>query len=279
MKVRNQLESLSEECETLCRGAAFVGPETGNPNFRLIYTSVGTYERGNGYAIVGLNPAGDKTDADTDDSNRPFREEGYSAYLDDDWRGAGEGQDDFQRVVQGIAMIMTGTMPSEAISAMKSPEATPMARIGSNATEFLRSTPSSNIVPFRHSRQAEVPPKLWNRGQQIGWELLCLIQPKPNYILTLANSIDAPASPIWRTILRNSRQRRIPDFEEVVHQGMRRMYRELQLTQGPLAGATLIGLPAIVRDQGREDVTLPLFEVLSKRLQHHRVHTQGRDLS
>ena len=272
MKVRNQLESLSDECETLCRCDKFVGPNTGNPNFRLIYTGVGTYEQGNGYAIVGLNPAGDETDADTDDPNRPFREKGYSAYLDDDWRGAGEGQDAFQRRVQGIAMIMTGATPSEAVSAIKNPKATPMARIGSNATEFLRNTPSSNIVPFRHSRQAKVPPKLWNRGQQIGWELLCLAQPKPNYILTLANSIDAPKYPIWRTILSNSGQQGIPDFEAVVNQGAKRMYRELRLTQGPLAGATLIGLPAVVRSNSIERVMLPLFKVLSKRLQHHGVH-------
>ena len=155
-------------------------------------------------------------------------------------------------------------------------KATPKARIGSNATGFLRSTSSLNIVPFRHSKQTEVPTKLWNRGQQIGWELLCLIQPKPDYIITLANSINSPASPIWRTILSNSMQRGLPDFEEMVHQGMKRTYRELRLTQGPLAGTTLIGLPAIVRDRNLDLVTLPLFEVLSKRLQHLGVHAQSR---
>ena len=143
---------------------------------------------------------------------------------------------------------MTGATPSEAVSAIKSPKATPKARIGSNATEFLRSTSSLNVVPFRHSSHAGVPPKLWDRGQEIGWELLCLIQPKPNYILTLANSINSPAYPIWRTILSNSGQKGIPDFEAVVNQGANRMYRELRITQSPLAGAALIGLPAVVRN-------------------------------
>ena len=124
-------------------------------------------------------------------------------------------------------MIVTGATPSEAMPAIKSAKAMPKGRIGSKATDFLRSTSSLNIVPFRHSRQGKIPPALWDRRQQIGWELLCLIQPKPNYILTLVNSINAPASPIWRTILNNSMQRGCPDFDAVVHQGMRRMYREL----------------------------------------------------
>ena len=73
-------------------------------------------------------------------------------------------------------MMMVEATPSEAISAIKSSGATPEARFG--RVEFLRNTPSLNIVPFRHSRQNEVPPALWNRGQQVGWELLCVMQPK-----------------------------------------------------------------------------------------------------
>ena len=69
MKIRSQLGSLSEECEDLCIRVGFVGPKTGEPNFRLIYTSVGTYEQGNRFAIAGLNQGGDQTDADTDDRN------------------------------------------------------------------------------------------------------------------------------------------------------------------------------------------------------------------
>ena len=268
MTIRKQLEFLSEECEGLCKRFDFVGPRTGAPNFRLIYTSVETYESGNGLVIIGMNPGGDQTDADTDRRDRPFLEEGYSAYLDDNWRGAGAGQDDFQRTVQGIAMIVTGSTPSEAISAIKSPGLTPEARIGSDAVDFLRNTPSLNIIPFRHSSLNKVPSELRNRGQQIGWELLCLMQPKPKYIITLANGVGAP---IWRTILRNSRQSSSASFEAVIHQTMRRTYREARIAQGQLAGTTLIGLPAVVRDQGREDVTVPLFEILSQRVQHHGV--------
>ena len=165
---RQRLVELSEECETECNRAGFVGPDTGEPNFRLIYTSVRTFERGNGFAIIGLNPAGGKADADTDDRDRPFREESYSAYLDDDWRSSGVGQQDFQRSVQGIAMIMTGATPSQAMSAMRSSAAVE-DRIGANATAFLRSTPSLNIIPFRHSNLWKVPPTLRRRGPEIGW--------------------------------------------------------------------------------------------------------------
>ena len=268
MTIREQLEILSEECEGLCNSFGFVGPRTGAPNFRLIYTSVETYEHGNGFVIIGLNPGGDQTDADSDKRDRPFQEDSYSAYLDDNWRGAGAGQDDFQRTVQGIAMIVTGSTPSEALSAIKSPGLTPGARIGSDAVDFLRNTPSLNIIPFRHSSLDKVPSALRNRGQEIGWKLLCLMNPNPKYIITLTNSVSAP---IWRTILRNSKQSSSASFEVVIHQAMRRTYREIRIDQGQLAGTTLIGLPAVVRDQGREDVTVPLFEVLSQRLRDHGV--------
>ena len=105
---RQRLVELSKECEAECKRTGFVGPEVGEPNFRLIYTSVKTYEQGNGFVIIGLNPGGSQADADTDDPDRPFREEGYSAYLDDDWQDSGVGRSEFQLAVQGIAMIMTG---------------------------------------------------------------------------------------------------------------------------------------------------------------------------
>ena len=157
--IRQRLVELSEECEAECKRTGFVGTETGEPNFRLIYTSVETYEQGNGFVIIGLNPAGSRVDADTDDRDRPFREQGYSAYLDEDWQGNGVGRSEFQRAVQGIAMIMTGATPSQAISAMKSTTPVVNDRIGANATAFLRSTPSLNIIPFRHSCLNPNPPK------------------------------------------------------------------------------------------------------------------------
>ena len=180
---RQRLVELSKECEAECTRTGFVGPEMGEPNFRLIYTSVKTYEQGNGFVIIGLNPGGSQADADTDDPDRPFREEGYSAYLDDDWQDSGVGRSEFQLAVQGIAMIMTGATPSQAISAMKSSIPVVKDRVGANATAFLRSTPSLNIIPFRHSNLKKVPPRLRRRGQGIGWELLCLMKPKPDSLV------------------------------------------------------------------------------------------------
>ena len=268
---RQRLVELSEKCEALCRCNKFVGPQTEEPNFRLIYTSVETYEQGNGFVIIGLNPSGSEADADGDDRDRPFREQGYSAYLDEDFQDNGVGGSDFQRTVQGIAMIVTGSTPSEAISAMKSTTLDAEDRIGANAMIFLRSTPSLNIIPFRHSYLNKVPPQLRRRGAEIGWELLCLMRPKPKYIITLANSTkDEP----WKTIGDNSGQSLAEICKEPVFNGYIggrrkfRNYREGRITKGPLKGAILIGLPAVVHDKrdAWDKVTTPLFEVLSRRL-------------
>ena len=270
---RQRLVELSEECEAMCKRTGFIGPRIGEPNFRLIYTSVETYEQGNRFVIIGLNPGGSQADADTDERDRPFREKSYSAYLDDNFQNNGAGESDFQRAVQGIAMIMTGATPSQAISAMKNSKPSVEDRISVNATAFLRSTPSLNIIPFRHSYLNKVPPQLCRRGAEIGWELLCVMRPKPKYIITLANSANAP---IWKTIQDNSEGSLKQTYQELVFKGYiegqqkTRNYREGRVTRGPLKGATLIGLPAVVHDKrdAWDKVTTPLFEVLTPRLVH-----------
>ena len=266
MSTREQLMDLSMECEELCVSTEFVGPETGQANFRLIYTSPETYEESNRFAIIGENPGGDLSDADTDDPNRPFWEKGYSAYLDDDWRGRGRGQSPFQRAVQGAAMVATGASPTKAIAVMRQQGFKPESRIGTEATTFLRHTPSLNIIPFRHSNMDQLNGILRERGAQIGWELLCLIRPRPRYIITLANQVSGP---IWGTILSKSGQPKGADYEEWINRNARRKYREVTLTQGPLKGAVLLGLPAVVYDKVRDDVTPQLLKTLSRRLRHH----------
>ena len=266
MPTREQLMGLSTECEELCAQTGFVGPGTAQPNFRLIYTSVRTYERSNRFVIIGENPGGDQSDADTDERNRPFEEDGYSAYLDDNWRGAGRGQSPFQRAVQGIAMVATGTMPTRAMTAIRRQGLKPESRIGTKAASFLRHTPSLNIIPFRHSKKDQLDDILMERGVQVGWELLCLIRPRPSYIITLANQVDGP---IWNTILGESGQPVGTDYERWIHQGARRKYREVTLTRGPIRGAVLLGLPAVVYDKIRDDVTPQLLKTLKRRLRHH----------
>ena len=266
MSIRSKLMALYQECEALCIGTGFVGPVTGQPSFRLIYTSVKTFERSNRFVIVGMNPSGDKTDADTDDRDRPFVEDGYSAYLDDDVRGSGPGQDDFQRVVQAIAMVVTGTSSENAVSAMRRHGIEPERRTGKKAEQFLRSTPSLNIIPFRHSKLDEVGDSLRVRGAQIGWKLLRLIEPRPRYIITLANQVKGP---IWNTILRKSGRPNEPEYEEWINQGLNRKYREITLGRGALKGAVLLGLPAVVHEGFRRDVTPQMLNVFEKRLRYH----------
>jgi len=100
--MRSRLEALSGECVSLCGEGGWLG-ETGTPNYRLLYSSVESFEQGSGFAIVGMNPAGGPGNAHTDDVDRPFRDPGYSAYLDDNW-GAEAGAARLQRVIQAIEL-------------------------------------------------------------------------------------------------------------------------------------------------------------------------------
>ena len=241
---------------------------TGSPNFRLIYTSVETYEQSNCFAIVGKNPAGTSFDADYDAPtiDRGFKEEGYSAYLDDAWHHS-VGQHPFQRAVQGIAMIVAGASPLETMAAITDESLEPEERIGAEATAFLRTTPSLNMIPYRDSN-ADNLGDLLSHGEKVGWKLLRLIHPKPRCIITLANG---KSQPPWSTILHRSRQREPKeDCCVPINKRGKRYYREVVLRSGPLKGVLLIGLPAIVRDRIRkEGDTLKVFEVLSRRLRHH----------
>ena len=229
-------------------------------------TSVECFERGNGFAIVGLNPAGDKTDADDDDPQRPFKEEGYSAYLDDRWRDRIAGQGKLQLAVQGIAMIIAGATPTVAMRAIRGNKLTTVQdHYRESAEEFLRQTPSCNINPFRSGSPNELGSELWSRGADIGWELLRMANPR--IILTLANG---PKDTPWSVILeRSGLPPRSHDYEEPMPRNFR--YRDVRLGQGDLKDAIVIGLPAIVRFGVTSDITPPLFKVLRKRLRYYGV--------
>ncbi len=267
MGLRSRLEALSGECVSLCEEGGWLGFETRTPNYRLLYSSVESFEQGSGFAIVGMNPAGGPRDADTDDADRPFRGPGYSAYLDDRW-GAEVGAARLQRVIQAIAMVLVGASASEAMEAIEDPTPRPVERLSPQAIAFLRNTPSMNIIPFRGSRLADIPLSLRERGEEIGWRLLCLARPRLRCIVTLANQVHGLP---WRTILRESGQRRRPDYEETINRRLSRTYREVQLVGGELAGTLVVGLPAIVRDKNRRDVTMPLLEIIHRRLQQHGI--------
>ena len=270
-QVRERLEELYQECEELCRQTGQVGPITGQPNFRLIYTSVESFQSGSGFAIVGLNPAGQVQHADTDINRRsPFEGMGYSAYVDDAW-GDNRGQDRFQRAIQGIGMILRGATWAETkrgITATNYRE--PEERIGAATADFLRNTPSLNLVPFRGSKLSELPRILRQRGEEIGWDLLCLIEPQPRYIITLSNG--SPSA--WRTILRKSGLQRSADLEGDWTRELAgrkdRTFREALLPGGPLEGTIVFGLPAVVYDKLQENgTTPPMLATLSERLKFH----------
>ena len=266
--VREELERLERRSVRLCKQESWLGKNTSKPNFRLLYSSVESYEAGSGFAILGINPAGDNVVADSDARRRGFREPGYSAYLDDTWVGSSKrGQDSLQREVQALAMILCGAKVDEALDAKNDLGAEPEERVGREAAALLRSTPSGNIIPFRCSKLAEVPIRLRVKGPQIGWDSLCLARPELRVIVTLANTVnDFP----WRTLLKKGGQRPGSYYEKPVHKKLRRTYREVELDRGPLEGVLVIGLPAVVYHRGNvPDLSKNMFKELAKRVREH----------
>ena len=194
-KIREKLKALSKKCERMCKKEGHVGTDRGIPNFHLLYSGIESYECGNGYVIFGKNPAGDSTHADKANQDRPFREPLYSAYLDDEWDGNPRGQSDLQRVVQGLAMVLTGANPTDAISAIKNLNMVPEDRVGAKAEALLRNAPSGNIIPFRGSNlNRDVPHQLHNPGLRIGWRLLRLVRPRSESEYCLTGPAGKPQS-------------------------------------------------------------------------------------
>jgi hypothetical protein len=169
-------------------------------------------------------------------------------------------------------MVCVGSSPNEALAAIKDPTPRPEERLSPKAIAFLRNTPSMNIIPFRGSNLSDVPQTLRERGEEIGWRLLSLGRPRPRCVVTLANQVRGVP---WRTILRESGQRRRADYEETISERLSRTYREVHLEEGVLAGTLVVGLPAIVYDKYRRDVTMPLLEIIHRRLQQHGIFGRG----
>ena len=268
-QIRQELIALSKECEIKCERFEWISND-GTPGFHLLYSSVETYEDGNGLVILGMNPSGGLDDANPEKHDRPFQGPGYNAHMDDENDKYGRGQHPFQRAVQALAMVLTGADPSEAMDAMNNLSLSPEERIGPDATTLLRNAPSGNIIPFNGSL-SEIRKKrnLAEEGERIGWRLLCLVQPRPSLIIALTNKLTR--SP-WQTILSRSglpRKVNNPDYENWIHSSLNLKYRESQITRGELSGALLIGLGGFARYYRNTGVAKTTFEILAQRLKIH----------
>ena len=163
-------------------------------------------------------------------------------------------------------MVLAGSSPTDAVAATDDKSLTPEDRIGTDATDLLRNAPSGNIVPFRGSSLDDLPTGLREHGERIGWQLLSLAPPRLRLIVTLANRVGGQP---WRTLLRKSRQPLKADFETWVNRKLNYKYREVRLGRGQFKGATLVGLPAVVRFPDRQDVKQAMLDILARRVQHH----------
>ena len=241
--------------------------------FHLLYSSVETYEEGNGIAIIGLNPGGGQGEHTPEKHTLPFQNQRYSAHLDDSWKTHKAGQSDLQKVVQGIAMLVAGATHEKALSAVQNVGITPRKRMGEKAEKILRNTVTGNIIPFRTSKPKDFRGKskpIKTEGINIGWELLTLMRPKPHLIITLQNgkTTDSP----WKFILDILRKRGQPTkclYEKAIYEDRNLYYREIKIVKGALKGALMIGLPGVTRYKKDKELIRELFKVLAERLEHH----------
>jgi len=189
--------------------------------------------------ILGINPSGSADDASTNHHTRPFDDAHYCGYLDD-LDGAPAGSSPFQKTVQRIVQTLTGFPPSE---------------LG----KVLRGAQSGNVIPFRSPTSAALTADLKKTGRAIGRDLILAARPTPRVIVTLAHEA-------WDVVIEAAEYpSKFKGKETLIHEGMNRSLREAEMTRGPLTGAYLLGLPAVVRDKMREDVAKPLHLELAKR--------------
>ena len=117
------LKAWGEECADLCMRHGHLSP-SGDPNFRLLYSSVETLETPGGVMFLGTNPGGDLTIARGSHRRLPFEKPRWSAYMDEDWNGHA-----LQPAAREIANLFAG--PRES------------------GEGVLRRSPSGNLIPFR----------------------------------------------------------------------------------------------------------------------------------
>lgn len=265
LNTRQRLEELFSFCTSKCEERVHLSPG-GQPNFRLLYSSVEAFDHGSGVLLVGINPAGPSHVADSDDRRRPFNEANYCSYLDDEWSRTTRkerGRSPLQRAVQDVFMVLAGEPLRTVLEARRDYVSVPEERIGRAAEILLRNTPSGNIIPFRSGTLAQLDDDLRLEGAQVGWRLLQVARPQPRVIIALANGeSDSP----WAAIKTFSGHSSSRPVLLTVNDRLKRSYKEIIIDKGPLAGALLIGLPSLVRDKGRADVMVPLLEILHSRM-------------
>ena len=182
--VRERLKKLAEGCERRCEHVGWVGPRTGKPNYRLLYSHTSTYRpgAGTGLMFLGTNPGGSLSVADVDDPWRPFgKERNYCAYLDDTW-----WQHPIQQTVLDLATELTNetNLSGEAL---------------------LRQTPCGNLNPFRSERYGSLHRDLKPEGLRIGFEIIEIARPRV-LILLSSNKL------IWNKLMAELAHRPKPDW-------------------------------------------------------------------
>lgn len=242
--VRKQLSDLSDECGLMCRAERSVAPKPDEvPNFRLLYSSVETFEKGNGLMILGINPGGNASHANVAHHRLPFQNRSYCAYLDDSWRGNNPGCAPLQLAVQQIARSLFG------------PE-------NPQWEQVLRGAQSGNVIPFRSPTSKALHHGLRKPGLDIGRRMIFAATPVPRVIITLAHEA-------WDAVMEaNGYPKGFHGCETSILKKMQRSIREAELSRGHFVGAYVLGLPAVVYDKGRPDIMVPLLREISIRRQH-----------
>ena len=178
MTVRAHLKELDRECAELCRRHDHLSPD-GIPNFRLLYSSVETFETSESVMFLGTNPGGDCRQASQAHRWLPFQQQNWSAYLDEDWNGHA-----LQIAAREVARLF--------------------ADHGESGEDVLRRSPSGNLVPFRSRKGVSKLP--WAlRDLSFGIRLIQLARPRALIIFAsnqghwqqLMKALDRPLRPTW----------------------------------------------------------------------------------
>lgn len=231
----NLIRDIQAECVALAQRAG-----KDERAVSLLYSSISTFAPSAPVMFVGLNPAGDESDADRE---RDVREEMWadapsrpSAFLDQPWTASGNGNDYRQRYVQGLFMLLAGSPLPDAAAALTDTRS-PSERMGQAAYELLRRSPAGNIIPFRAGKPEDLDPLLMREGRRLGLNLIKAIRPR--VILANGNGESARAESAWTALLSTGRSTQRPAIKI---QGTYRL-KEANVLSGDLAGTLVLGLP------------------------------------
>ena len=254
------LDALNEECRRLCtkydrhNGWQGFGPKPNRtPNYRLLYSSAATFEDSGRVMFLGTNPGGNHKAARPHEHEWPFSKSSYSAYLDEAWGSWGHPGEQSCHPLQTAARQVA----SKIVGGRDTQDP------GRDAADLLRRSPAGNLIPFRSETPEDLPPRLRERGLEIGWNLIELAKPR---LLVLFASNRKQWEWLMQQMCRNGPEPRCQEHPIPPNFSL----REARLEDSHELPAYIFALPALItRTWGNNSAVISCFE--------KRIDEIGRD--